>query len=182
MSDKEKIYVVIVEDDEVIRENMCILINESDDIICNETFSNCKDGIPAILRSSPDVVLMDIELPGISGIEGIKKIRRHSSNIDILTVTVHDDEKIVFDALCAGACGYLTKNTDPNDILNAIRSVVRGGSPMTPKIARMVIQSFHRNTNTPLTKRETEVLHLLGRGKSYNKIAETLFVDIETSQ
>lgn len=180
MDEHSFISVAIIEDDKIIRENLSILLNNSEDISCKDVYNSCESGIPIILEHKPELVLMDIELPGISGIEGIKKIKKANRDIDVIALTVHDEEKTVFDALCAGASGYLTKNANSEEILDAIRVVHRGGSPMSPQIARMVIESFHKNANSPLTKRETEVLQLLAKGKSYSNIAKHLFIELET--
>ena len=114
------------------------------------------------------------------GIEGIRRIKKIRTDIEIIVVTVHDDDIKVFDALCAGASGYLTKNISPQNLLNAIDEVSTGGAPMSTNIARMVIKSFQKSAESPLSSRETEVLQLLGRGKSYTMIADDLFIDKET--
>jgi len=123
---------------------------------------------------------MDIGLPGMSGIEGIRKIKENLPSIDILMLTVHEDSKMVFDALCAGACGYLIKNTQPVKLLEAIKEVHEGGAPMSTQIARLVVTSFKINPHSNLTNRETEVLTQLCKGKSYRMIAEALFISEET--
>jgi len=123
---------------------------------------------------------MDIGLPGISGIEGIRRIKSAKPDIDILTVTVHDEDEKVFNALCAGATGYLTKNVSPERLIQAINEVRNGGAPMSTNIARMVISSFQISTQSPLTPRETEVLQLMTKGKSYTMIADELFINKET--
>jgi DNA-binding NarL/FixJ family response regulator len=123
---------------------------------------------------------MDIGLPGISGIEGIKRIKNIRPNIDILTVTVHDEGEKIFNALCAGASGYLTKNISPQKLIEAIDEVLNGGAPMSTNIARFVIRSFQRSNDSPLTSRETEVLQHLSKGKSYTMIADELYINKET--
>ncbi|MCZ6704210.1 MAG: response regulator transcription factor, partial [Ignavibacteria bacterium] len=136
--------------------------------------------IKRLAMDEPDIILMDIGLPGISGIEGIKRIKNIRPNIDILTVTVYDEGEIVFNALCAGATGYLTKNISPQRLIEAIDEVRNGGAPMSTNIARLVIRSFQRSTDSPLTSRETEVLQHLSRGKSYTMIADDLYINKET--
>jgi DNA-binding NarL/FixJ family response regulator len=123
---------------------------------------------------------MDIELPGMNGIEGIEKIKKLRPRTNIIVVTVYDNDSLVFQALCAGAGGYLTKNMQPARLLEAIKDIQEGGAPMSTNIARMVVSSFQKNRNSPLTSRETEVLELLSKGKSYSTIADELFVDKET--
>lgn len=172
--------IVIVEDDNLIRESFVNLINENDRFICTAGYDNCEEAIKNLSKDKPHLILMDIGLPGISGIEGIKRIKTTNPGIDILTVTVHDDDEKVFNALCAGASGYLTKNVSPDRLIQAIDEVRQGGAPMSTNIARMVIRSFQKSTQSPLTARETEVLQHLSRGKSYTMIANDLFINKET--
>lgn len=172
--------IVIVEDDDLIRESFVNLINEDERFICIADYDNCEEAIRNISKDEPHLVLMDIGLPGISGIEGIRRIKKIQPEIDIITITVHDDDEKVFDALCAGASGYLTKNVSPDRLLLAIDEVRKGGAPMSTKIAKMVIRSFQKSNQSPLTSRETEVLQHLSRGKSYTMIASDLFINKET--
>ena len=172
--------VVVIEDDTLIREGFTNLINQSDNLICIANYDNCEEAIKNLTKDGPQIILMDIGLPGISGIEGIRRIKKIRTDIEIIVVTVHDDDIKVFDALCAGASGYLTKNISPQNLLNAIDEVSTGGAPMSTNIARMVIKSFQKSVESPLSSRETEVLQLLGRGKSYTMIADDLFIDKET--
>ena len=116
----------------------------------------------------------------IDGIEGIQKIKKTNPEIHIIVITVHEDSEMVFEALCAGASGYITKNANHSRLLDAIDEVQSGGAPMSTQIARMVVSSFQKNQNSPLTARETEVLELIAKGKSYSVIADELFVHKET--
>jgi len=172
--------VVVVEDDKLIREGFANLINESDKYICTAHYDTCEDAIKNLTKDDPQIILMDIGLPGISGIEGIRRIKKIRPQIDIIVVTVHEDDHKVFEALCAGASGYLTKNISPQKLLEAIDETQKGGAPMSTNIARMVVRSFQRNNESPLSTRETEVLQHLARGKSYTMIADELFIDKET--
>jgi len=172
--------VVVVEDDKLIRESFANLIDESDKYICTGKYDTCEEALKNLAKDSPHIILMDIGLPGISGIEGIRRIKRARSQIDILVVTVHEDDTKVFEALCAGASGYLTKNVTPQKLLDALDEIQKGGAPMSTNLARMVVRSFQRNNNSPLSTRETEVLQLLAKGKSYSMIADELFIDKET--
>ncbi len=174
------INVSIVEDDNEIRESLAILVNGTPGFSCINTFIDCESAIKGIIEDPPDVVLMDIGLPGKSGIEGIREIRKVLPDIDILMLTVHADSKKVFEALCAGACGYLIKDTPPARLLEAIFEAYHGGAPMSTQIARMVVSSFKTNLNSNLTQREIEVLTQLCKGKSYRMIAESLFISEET--
>ena len=172
--------VVVVEDDKLIRESFANLIDESDKYICAAQYDTCEEALKNLATDDPHIILMDIGLPGISGIEGIRRIKRARSQIDILVVTVHEDDTKVFEALCAGASGYLTKNVTPQKLLDALDEIQKGGAPMSTNLARMVVRSFQRNNNSPLSTRETEVLQLLAKGKSYSMIADELFIDKET--
>lgn len=178
--DEQMIYVSIVEDDDDIRESLAILINGTAEFECVSHFRDCESAIENIVDDPPDVVLMDIGLPGISGIEGIRILKEKLPALDILMLTVHCDYKLVFEALCAGACGYLTKDTRPAKLLESIKEAFEGGAPMSTQIARMVVDSFKTKPHTDLTTRETEVLTQLCKGKSYRMIAEALFISEET--
>ena len=180
MSKQNPIKVVIIEDDEIIRDSFVELLNSSGRFTCTGDYSNCEDGIKNLENDDADVILMDIELPGMSGIEGIMRIKKLRNDIDIITVTVHNDDEKVFKALCAGSSGYLTKNITPEKLMDSIEEAHRGGAPMSTSIARMVVRSFQLNTESPLSPRETEVLQLLSKGKSYTMIADELFIDKET--
>lgn len=174
------IQVSIVEDDDEIRESLTILINGTPGFTCINTYLDCETAIKGVVDDPPDVVLMDIGLPGKSGIQGIREIKQALPDMDILVLTVHGDSKRVFEALCAGACGYLIKDTPPAKLLEAISEVHHGGAPMSSQIARMVVDSFITYPHSDLTQRETEVLTQLCKGKSYKMIAETLFISEET--
>ncbi|CAN5910115.1 response regulator transcription factor [soil metagenome] len=172
--------ICIVEDDNLIRDGFALLIGSTYGFQIINTYSNCEDCLKNLHADQPDVILMDIELPGMNGIEGIKRVKKINPKINIIVITVYDSDSMVFEALCAGAGGYLTKNMQPSRLLDAIRDIQEGGAPMSTGIARMVVSSFQKNRNSPLTPRETEVLELLAKGKSYSNIAEDLFVDKET--
>ena len=177
---KELVRIVIVEDDQLIRESFATLINENENYICVSDYDNCEDAIKNLSSDNPHIILMDIGLPGMSGIQGIRKIKNVKTDVDIITVTVHEEDDKVFDALCAGSTGYLTKNISPKQMINAINEVLTGGAPMSTNIARKVIRSFQKSTESPLTSRETEVLQHLARGKSYTMIADELYINKET--
>ena len=175
------IKVVIVDDSSDLSEGLQIALKEHDDeFICIGAFSDAESAVKNVETLLPDVILMDINLPGISGIEAVKKIKRSLPKTDIIMLTVFAEDKTVFDSLCAGACGYITKNTTPEQILDAIRDVSKGGSPMSPRIARMVVGSFRNFIVSSLTEREQEVLTLLSKGNSYKMVAELLFISHDT--
>ncbi len=170
------IKVVIIEDDDIIRNNLRFLISDTSEYIVCNTYPSFEKASRHIKDDLPDVILLDIQLPGINGIEAIPKLKGILPNANILILTVFDSEKLVFEALCNGATGYLTKNTPPDIIISSIREVTEGGGPMSAKIARMVIQSFEKNYNSPLSKREVQVLELIAIGKSRIRIANELFI------
>ena len=176
------IFISIVEDDSVIRENLRDLINEVEGYKCIGNYATCESLIDDLENNLPDVILMDIDLPGMSGIEGITTIKELHPDIDIVMLTVHEDAELVFKAIKVGACGYLDKSAPEQKILNSIKEVYDGGAPMTTKIARMVVGSFQKNTgnNSELTDREKDVLGQLCNGNAYREISENLFISVGT--
>lgn len=178
------ITVMIVEDDEEIREGLSLLLGDTDGYSCAGAYPSAELAVPAVLEAPPDVLLMDIQLPGISGIEGVRRIKARHPEIDVIMLSVREDDSAVFDSLCAGACGYLVKTIAPNRLLRAIDEIHAGGSPMSPKIARMVTRSFQRVEATsgtaPLTPRETEILQLICQAKPYKIIAADLSISVGT--
>lgn len=175
------ISVCIIEDDPDIRSALFYLINGSDGFSCISGFESCEQALSEIVAEPPDVVLMDLHLPGMSGIQGIKKMRDILPTVSILVLTVCQHDSVVFEALCAGAKGYLTKKADPAKILQAIREMLEGGSPMSPQIARLVVESFQAEPqNVGLSNREEQVLRLLCKGNSYKMIASTLSISRHT--
>lgn len=174
------IAISIIEDNEIVRDGFKLLINSMSDHRVVSTYENCEDAMRNIKYDRPDIILMDLELPGMNGIEGIKHIRKILPEVNIIVITVHENSELVFESLVAGATGYITKSTNYSQLLDAINEIMDGGAPMSGKIARLVVESFQRNQNSPLTKRETEVLELLARGKSYTAIASDLYVHKET--
>ena len=174
------ITVSIVEDDTDIRESLALLIDGTSGFGCISTYGDCESAIIGMAEDPPDVVLMDLGLPGMSGIEGIRILKDRLVDINLVVLTVHGESKLVFEALCAGACGYLLKDTPPAKLLEAIKETCEGGAPMSTQIARMVVGSFRTSPHSALTQRETEVLTQLCKGKSYKMIADTLFISEET--
>jgi DNA-binding NarL/FixJ family response regulator len=181
------IKVIIVEDSSTIREGLNLLISGTDGYSCVAAYSNCEDLLDEINDLEVDVILMDIDLPGISGIEGIRRIKKISTSILILILTVYDENELIFEALCAGASGYLVKKTPPSKLLDAIKEAYEGGAPMTSNIARKVVDYFKNSKpvkkdveDIALTKREKQVLSGLVEGSSYKAIADNLFISVET--
>ncbi len=180
------IKVVVVEDNDSIREGLKILIDGTEDYSCIASFSECETMLKNIKKLNPDVLLMDIGLPGMNGIEGIKKVKVIFPELAILILTVYEENDLIFDALCAGACGYLVKKTPPSKLLEAIREAHEGGAPMSSHIARKVIDFFQKKpvssqkSNYDLTPREKEILTGLVEGHNFKAIADSLFISIET--
>lgn len=174
--------IVIVEDNDAVREGFSLIINSVSNYLVVNAYDNAEDAIKNIRKDKPDVILMDLELPGMNGIEAIGIIKKASPHIDLIVNTIYENSDLVFQALVAGASGYITKNTSHTELLDAIEEVINGGAPMSSKIAKMVVASFQKNPNSPLSKRETEVLELLSKGKSYSMIAQELFVTKETAK
>lgn len=174
------ISVSIVEDDKLIREALKDLLTESKGFECTGSYQDCETAIKNLSSKKPSVILMDIELPGISGIEGVKIIKEKFPLIDIIMLTVHEDLSLVFRALSAGACGYLDKSSTDEKILESIREIHEGGAPMSYKIAKLVVSSFQKKSDSVLTDREFDVLDLLCRGNSYKEIASRLFITVGT--
>lgn len=180
MSRDLDIRVSIIEDDETIREGYAYLIGNTPGYKVISTYPSVEDALKKLGADDPDVLLLDVELPGMSGIDGLPKIKKVIPETYILILTLYEQEMMIFRALGNGASGYLTKNTPPEKILAAIQEVMEGGGPMSVNIARMVISSFQRNEASPLTKRETEILEQIATGKSRKRIADELFIDLET--
>lgn len=183
MSNEPKKRVLIVEDDPEIRSSFAMIVDSSQKFTVVNSYGSCEDAIKHLNSDKPDIVLMDIELPGgMNGIKGTKVIKDKSPNADIIMVTVYEDSEMVYEALKSGASGYITKSANYMELLSALEEITKGGAPMSSKIARMVIDNFHLNPNTPLTKRETEILQLISEGKTYTQISEELFISKETSK
>ncbi len=174
------INVSIVEDDKFIRESLSDLLNDSNGFKCLGSYSDCESAIKDLVWNKPAVMLMDIELPGMSGIEGVKKIKEKNPGIDIIMLTVHEDLSMVFSALSAGACGYLDKSATDEKILDSIKEVYEGGAPMSYKIAKLVVSSFQKKKESVLTEREQDVLDHLCKGNSYKEIGHNLFISVGT--
>jgi len=174
--------VMIVEDDQEIRNSFSLIVNSSQRFMVVGAYGNCEDAIASLNHDKPEIVLMDIELPGINGIKGTQSIKDKMPNVEVVMVTVYEDSELVFEALKAGASGYITKSANYMELLGALDEIIRGGAPMSSRIARMVIDNYHINPNSPLTKRETTILQLISEGKTYTQISEELFISKETAK
>ncbi len=173
--------IVIIEDNAEIREGFTALLNNTEPYEVVNQYSHCEPAIRHLHTDEPDAVLMDIELPGgITGIEGTAIIKKQLPQCIIIIITIFEDTEKVFRSLCAGAGGYIIKNSNTEDIVQNISDAFAGGAPMSLSIAKMVVQSFQQKKESPLSVREAEVLTAVSQGKSYTKIATELFVSKET--
>ena len=179
------IKTVIIEDQRDLREALATLINFTAGFSCTGAFRSMEEAIARIRHDLPDVVLSDIGLPGMNGIEGIKILKENHPELTILMLSVYDDDERIFDALCAGASGYLLKHTPPLRLLESLKEAVTGGAPMSPEIAAKVINIF-REIRPPekveydLTPHETRLLKLIVDGHNYTTAAEKLGVKYST--
>lgn len=180
MNSPNKHRVIIIEDNEEVNHILCEYIKSAENFLLVNAYHNCEDALSSLLIDKPSMVLMDIDLPGMNGIEGTKKIKAVLPKTDVIINTVFENSENVFSALCAGASGYLTKNMSCGELLASLEECLNGGAPMSMKIAKMVVGSFTKNFKSPLTDRETEILSLLAIGKSYNSIADSLFISKDT--
>ena len=177
--------VVIIEDIRDVREGLAVLINGSPGFRCTRSFRTMEDALAGVADARPQVVLTDLGLPGMSGIDGIRLLQERIPGVPILALTVHDSDEKVFAALCAGASGYLLKNTPPARLLDSLRDVADGGAPMSPEIARRVVALF-RDYRPPshasyhLTPQENELLKLLVDGHHKKTAAQAMGISVNT--
>jgi DNA-binding NarL/FixJ family response regulator len=178
------ISVAIIEDDGGIREHLIQLLKQTDGFWIRGEFATAEAALKGIPKEPPDVVLMDINLPGLSGVECVRQLKQILPKVAVMMFTVYEDSDKVFAALEAGACGYLLKRTPPDKVLEAIREVYAGGAPMSSFIARKVVQSFHRAKSqrkaAKLSPREEEILCLVSKGLQNKEIAAKLSISKET--
>jgi DNA-binding NarL/FixJ family response regulator len=177
--------IIIFEDNESLRESLVVLLNSSSEYKVMADYNHCAETANIIRRLKPDVVIMDIDLPEQSGIEGTRIVKETKPDTFVIMYTMFEDDKKIFDSLCAGANGYILKTTTPYKLFDAIKEVMEGGAPMSPTIARRVLQSFHHKNMQQLydlSKRENEILHLLTEGYSIKLIASELCIAYETAR
>lgn len=179
------INIVLVEDDDEIRDSMELFLSKPSDFHIVGSFSSAEEFMAAFDDTSADVVLMDINLPGIDGIECVKQMKAKNDSVQYMMCTVHEDQDKTFAALCAGATGYIIKNATPAQLIDAIRDIAQGGSPMSPQIARYVLKAFQAHNQHPdvmqnFTQREKELVIALSKGFQYKEIADQMFISIET--
>lgn len=179
------ITVSIVEDNDQLRGTLARVITRAEGFRCLSHYPNAEEALQALPNDRPDVVLMDINLPGMNGVECVRRLKQVAPTTQVVMLTVYEDTENIFNALAAGASGYLLKRTKSAELLEAIRDVQRGGSPMTTHIARKVVQSFQQTSSSTqstenLSAREQEVLDCLSQGFLYKEIAEKLGISYET--
>lgn len=177
--------IAIVEDDADICDDLAKMVEETNDFTCVCACRNGQAALSRIPKFVPDLVIMDIQLPDMTGIECTAKLKRLVPRALVMMFTIRDDEEQIFRALEAGASGYILKGTEPSEMFKALREMARGGSPMTPEVARKVVRSFHKpdlgqNVTEALTPREREVMSLLVEGLMSKEIADRLFINVET--
>jgi DNA-binding NarL/FixJ family response regulator len=179
------IKVIIFDDNDSLRDSVAMLLEETQDFTLSGSYAHCLDVIEDIRETKPDVVIMDIDMPGMNGIEGVRLVHKNFPAVQILMLTVFDEDEKVFAAIKAGAGGYILKNAEPGGLLRAISEVYNGGAPMTPGIAKKVLQQFQtilpeEEKDYHLSTREKEVLGLLVDGLSYKMIAAKLSITYDT--
>lgn len=185
MNNNTAIRVAIIEDNPAVRQGLATILNGSPGFKCISACESAEQALRQIPKDPPDVALMDINLPGLSGIECVRQLRDKLPNMHTVMLTIEEDSRRVFQSLEAGASGYLVKNVPPARILEAIEEVHRGGSPMSSQIARLVVQSFHRHgpsrqEGENLTGREEEILELIAKGYRTKEVAQTLSISAQT--
>jgi DNA-binding NarL/FixJ family response regulator len=182
------IAISIVEDNDKLRATLVRVIDRTDGFRCVSDYGSAEDALADLPKIKPDVVLMDINLPGINGVECVRQLKKLLPQIQVMMLTVYEDTENIFNALAAGANGYMLKRTPAKELIEAIREVQRGGSPMTTHIARKVVQSFQKTgvaaaaagELAELSVREQQVLDLLAQGLIYKEIGEKLGISYET--
>lgn len=182
-----RIKVALFEDNPLLRDSLVQLINASEGLICTGAFPDCSNLIRKVESAKPDVILMDIDLPGMNGIEAVGQINQTYPDMVIIMQTVFNDNERIFQSITAGASGYLLKNTSPARILEAIREAATGGAPMTPSIAHKILDVFRSKKpalpakeQSQLNERQQEILECIFNGMSYKLIGEKLFVSVDT--
>jgi DNA-binding NarL/FixJ family response regulator len=184
MDDGSRIRVAIIDDDRSLVDALRLIIDSSDDLVCSGTFGSVEDALPALTAIQPEVLLLDIQLPGTQGDEAIESIRHTCQGLEILMLTVFSERERVFASICNGANGYLLKSTPPAKMLDAIRSAHAGGSPLSPEIARQIVNLFQKTapqqSKADLTPQEQRLLGFLADGHSYQSAANQMCVSVNT--
>ncbi|MDO3642059.1 response regulator transcription factor [Mucilaginibacter sp. L3T2-6] len=177
---QKTVRIVIIEDDEILQHAYKQLIEDEPGFYVVNCYNSFEAAEKKLVAEDPSIVLLDIELPGISGVNAIPLVKKMLPKAHVIVLTVYELEDQIFSALANGAAGYLTKDTSSAKIIEAIYDARGGGGPMSKKIASIVIKSFQKNSDSPLSKRETEIMRMVSEGKKRNEIAEELFIELET--
>jgi len=172
--------IVVIEPNDAIREGYLLILGSNKEYHVVNTYSNAGDAIKHIRKDYPDVLFMDVELPDSDGITAIKKIRKLDPKVHIIVVTYNEDMQMIFECFSGGCSGYITKGSNHIELLQAVDEILNNGAPMSPKIAKMVVSSFQRSPDSPLSNRETEILSSLATGKTYKITANNLHIGMET--
>jgi DNA-binding NarL/FixJ family response regulator len=185
MPSPDSITVALIDDEHAIRKGLGLLIDGTPGFRCVGAFGSVEDAMRSVGSPAPDVLLLDINLPGIQGSEGARLFHEKYPSMQILMLTIHDEDEHIFESMCNGASGYLLKRTPPGELLSAIRDVHQGGAPMSPEVARKVVQLFRKTgpiekLDHTLTPHEIRLLGMLAEGYSYQAVADRLQVSINT--
>lgn len=185
ISIEQEMTIWLVEDNDRFRENIQALINETSGLTCAMAVPSCENALARLTTdAAPDVMLMDIGLPGMNGIEGIRRVRSLAPSIQVIMLTVFDDNEKIFQAICAGASGYLLKSAAPDDIVQSLKEILKGGAPINAQIARKIVDMFAEiaapRGDYGITDAEKEILHLLVEGEPKKQIAHQLGVSFHT--
>jgi len=176
----QNIRIVLIEDDDILRMGYESLLNDVAGFVVVNAYASYNLSKKHLDADRPDVILLDIQMPGTNGLQALPFIKKALPQANIIILTVFDSPELVFEALTLGAGGYLTKNSSAAKIIDAIKEVSTGGGAMSTNVARIVMRSFQKNLNSPLTKRETEILDRIANGQTKSQIATDLFIDQET--
>jgi len=182
---RDAIRVALVEDKRLTREGLGAILDRSRELACVGLYSSVEQALEGLDNSPCDVLLLDIHLPGMSGLDGVRLLRERFSEMQVLMLTVYEEEEKVFESIRNGACGYLLKKTPPGEIVEAVRQARRGASPLSPEVARQVVRHFQKTRGVPrtessLTSQELGLLKLLADGHSYQSSAQRLEITINT--
>lgn len=174
------ISAVIIDDDDITRDNYAAFINAQDGYAVANTYRSYENAVARLVLDAPDVILLGVEPSGTNTVDTISRLKKIAPDSPVLILTTDEQEAIIFGALGKGASGFFNKDLPPDKLVEAIKEVIAGGTPMSLNIARLIISSFQKNQDSPLSKRETQVLEMIGNGKSRSQVARELFIDLET--
>ena len=172
--------IVVIEENDALRKGYDLILGSNKEYVVVNTYAYAEVAIKQLQKDYPDVIFMDIDLPGIDGLSAIKKIRKLAPKAHIVVVTYVEDKQTILAAFSAGTSGYITKGSNHLELLHAVDEILNNGAPMSSKIAKLVVSSFQRSPDTPLSNRETEILSSLATGKTYKITADNLHIGIET--